>query len=121
MEFRLADRPLQAEHEAVVVVRGIVDAILIEDQRLGERADLEEPVPVGRIPSEPGDLETHDNAGAPQPDVGDETLESIAKTWAPGLTYCALATGAAEPLVSALRYFRSDFERHIAQKRCPWK
>ena len=35
--------------------------------------------------------------------------------------YCALAPGAAEPLQSALKYFRDDFERHIREHRCPWR
>jgi len=51
-------------------------------------------------------------------------LEKLAyQTWfnAPGNTFCALAPGAAEPLQSALKYFREDFERHIREKRCPWK
>ena len=39
----------------------------------------------------------------------------------PGNTFCALAPGAASPLTSALRYFRDDFERHIREKRCPWR
>jgi NADH-quinone oxidoreductase subunit F len=39
----------------------------------------------------------------------------------PGNTYCALAPGAVEPLQSAIKYFREDFERHIIEKRCPWK
>ena len=39
----------------------------------------------------------------------------------PGHTFCALAPGAMEPLQSALHYFREDFERHIREKRCPWK
>ncbi len=39
----------------------------------------------------------------------------------PGSTYCALAPGAVEPLQSALKYFRQDFERHIIENRCPWK
>ncbi len=39
----------------------------------------------------------------------------------PGHTYCALAPGAMEPLQSALKYFRSDFERRIREKRCPWR
>jgi len=38
----------------------------------------------------------------------------------PGRTFCALAPGAVEPLQSALRYFREDFERHLNEKRCPW-
>jgi NADH-quinone oxidoreductase subunit F len=36
-------------------------------------------------------------------------------------TFCALAPGAMEPLGSALKYFREDFEKHIAGRRCPWK
>ena len=39
---------------------------------------------------------------------------------APGNTYCALAPGAMEPLQSALNYFRTAFERHIGEHRCPW-
>jgi NADH-quinone oxidoreductase subunit F len=51
-------------------------------------------------------------------------LEKLTEhTWklGPGHTYCALAPGAMEPLQSALKYFRADFERHIAEKRCPWQ
>ncbi len=44
-----------------------------------------------------------------------------AKMWAPGNTFCALAPGAADPLETALKYFRGDFERHIREKRCPWR
>ncbi len=50
-----------------------------------------------------------------------EKLEFQTKFWAPGHTFCALAPGAAEPLQSALKYFRDDFERHIAEKRCPFR
>jgi NADH-quinone oxidoreductase subunit F len=39
----------------------------------------------------------------------------------PGHTYCALAPGAMEPLQSGLKYFREDFERHIRERRCPWR
>jgi NADH-quinone oxidoreductase subunit F len=38
-----------------------------------------------------------------------------------GNTFCALAPGAMEPLQSALKYFRKDFEQHIHDHRCPWK
>ncbi len=39
----------------------------------------------------------------------------------PGHTFCALAPGAIDPLASALKYFRDDFERHIKEGRCPWR
>lgn len=48
-------------------------------------------------------------------------LAFLCKLCAPGNTFCALAPGAVEPLQSALKYFRDDFDRHIAEKRCPWR
>lgn len=39
----------------------------------------------------------------------------------PGNTFCVHATGAMEPLVSALKYFRADFEAHIERGRCPYQ
>ncbi len=50
-----------------------------------------------------------------------DILAQHARHLGPGNTYCALAPGAAEPVQSALKYFRADFERHITEKRCPWK
>jgi len=50
-----------------------------------------------------------------------ETLRMLTGMMAPGRTFCALAPGAMEPLSSALKYFRDDFERHISEKRCPWR
>jgi NADH-quinone oxidoreductase subunit F len=50
-----------------------------------------------------------------------ERLSFICKFAAPGNTFCALAPGAVEPLQSALKYFREDFEQHIREKRCPWR
>lgn len=48
-------------------------------------------------------------------------LEYHVRLLSPGNTFCALAPGAVEPLQSALKYFRADFEQHIREKRCPWK
>jgi len=47
-----------------------------------------------------------------------EILEHHCRLLAPGFTFCALAPGAVEPLQSALRIFREDFERHIREQRC---
>jgi NADH-quinone oxidoreductase subunit F len=43
-----------------------------------------------------------------------EVLESLCGLLGPGRTYCALAPGAVEPLQSALRFFREEFEQGIA-------
>jgi NADH-quinone oxidoreductase subunit F len=34
--------------------------------------------------------------------------------------FCALADGAVSPIQSSLRYFREEYERHIADRRCPF-
>jgi NADH-quinone oxidoreductase subunit F len=48
-------------------------------------------------------------------------LDFHTKYLGPGNTFCALAPGAMEPLQSALKYFRKDFEQHINDHKCPWK
>jgi NADH-quinone oxidoreductase subunit F len=50
-----------------------------------------------------------------------DVLAQQCRLLGPSSTFCALAPGAVEPLQSALRYFREDFERHIREKKCPWK
>ena len=50
-----------------------------------------------------------------------ELLEMHTQLLGPGNTFCALAPGAMEPLQSGLKYFRDDFERHIHDKKCPWR
>ena len=54
MEFGLAHGALEAEEEPVVEVGGVVDAVLVEDQGVGEGAQLEQPVPVGVVAGEDG-------------------------------------------------------------------
>jgi len=50
-----------------------------------------------------------------------DLLETQTRLLGPGRTFCALAPGAMEPLQSALKFFREDFERHISLRRCPWR
>ncbi len=49
-----------------------------------------------------------------------DLLEQHCEWLGPGNTFCALAPGAVEPLQSALKYFKEDFEQHIHQHKCPW-
>ncbi len=49
-----------------------------------------------------------------------ELLQMHSEFLGPGNTFCALAPGAMEPLESALKYFREDFERHIKERKCPY-
>jgi len=50
-----------------------------------------------------------------------DLLDAHVRTIRPGHTFCALAPGAMEPVASALKYFRADFEQHVAEHRCPWR
>ena len=50
-----------------------------------------------------------------------DLLDMHSSLLGPGNTFCALAPGAVEPLQSALKYFREDFEAHIKEKSCPWR
>ncbi len=50
-----------------------------------------------------------------------ELLEHHTKFLGPGKTFCAHAPGAMEPLQSALKYFRDDFDKHITLGRCPYR
>ena len=54
-------------------------------------------------------------AGRGRPEDLDR-LEQLARLMGPGNTFCALAPGAAEPLQSALKYFRADFERYLGKR-----
>jgi len=44
-------------------------------------------------------------------------LDLHTKLLGPGNTFCALAPGAMEPLQSALKYFRKDFEKYIKEQK----
>ena len=45
-----------------------------------------------------------------------ELLEDLSRLLGPGKTHCALAPGAVEPLQSAIRFFRNEFEHGIRHR-----
>jgi NADH-quinone oxidoreductase subunit F len=63
-------------------------------------------------------LEAIENGQGRSQDI--DLLEEHTGLLGMGHTFCALAPGAMEPLQSALRFFRDDFERHISEHQCPW-
>ncbi len=46
-----------------------------------------------------------------------DQLFKLTRLMGPGNTFCALAPGAMEPLQSALKYFRADFEKYLADEQ----
>lgn len=47
MQLGLTHGALEPQQQSVIEVGGIVDAVFVEDQGRGERAEFNEPVPVG--------------------------------------------------------------------------
>ena len=78
MEFGLAHRSLEAEQEPVVEAGRVVHAVLVENERIGEGADLQQAMPVGVVPRQAGHLQPHDDAGAPHADIAHQALKSFA-------------------------------------------
>jgi NADH-quinone oxidoreductase subunit F len=64
-------------------------------------------------------LNTIDEGNGTDKDI--ELLHMHTRYLAPGNTFCALAPGAMEPLQSALKYFKEDFEQHVHEHRCSYK
>ncbi|MBS1488829.1 MAG: NADH-quinone oxidoreductase subunit NuoF [Bacteroidetes bacterium] len=62
-------------------------------------------------------LESIENGKGREEDI--KLLDAHTRLLGPGNTFCALAPGAMEPLQSALKYFRNDFEKHVKEKGCP--
>jgi NADH-quinone oxidoreductase subunit F len=58
--------------------------------------------------------------GRGTPEDMDTLARQVEFIGAIGNTHCALAPGAMEPLQSAMRYFREDFQRHIDGSACPF-
>ena len=77
--------------------------------------------PAGRTPWAEQTPRRHRDGGEGKPRTSIRSI-ALARSSGPALYISgALAMGAAEPLQSALKLFRADFERHISEKRCPWR
>ena len=56
MQLGLTHRALEPEQQAIVEIARIVDAVLVEDQSVGQGANLQQPVPVGGVARQPRNL-----------------------------------------------------------------
>jgi hypothetical protein len=65
--------PFEAEQQAVVEESRMIDAIGIANERVLETGEIDEPVPVGVIASEPRYLETEHKTDACEGHFGGET------------------------------------------------
>ena len=77
-QLNLAHSPFQPQNQPVVGMLWIVNAIMIDDQRIDDLAKLQQPVPVMAVPGKPGRLSGEDGAGLSLTDLGKKLLEPLA-------------------------------------------
>src|SRR5205823_13091833 len=65
----------ETEQQTVVEVCRFVDPILVEDQGVGQRADLQQAVPISAVPRQARNFEPHDNAGVAHAHIRDQSEE----------------------------------------------
>jgi hypothetical protein len=53
----------------------VVDAVSVGDERVGQGTQIQQLVPVGVVPGQPGDLQAQDDPGLAQADIGDQLSE----------------------------------------------
>jgi hypothetical protein len=78
MKFCLGHGPLQAQEETVIKMGRIVSTVFVENQGIGEHADLEQSVRVCIVPRQAGHLQSKDDTGASQAHFRNQFLESFA-------------------------------------------
>jgi len=75
-QFDLAHGPLQAQDETVVGVVGIIQPVLVGQERPEDGTDLQEMIPVLGRAREPAQLQPQDQADMIHRDLGEEPLEA---------------------------------------------
>lgn len=77
VQLRLAHRPHDPEEKLIGVLSGIVDPLFVDDQRLGQGADLEQAMPIAAGACQPRGLQAEDGPRLAQPDQRDEPAEAL--------------------------------------------
>ena len=77
-QLHLAHRALHAEQQAIVRMPRIVDAVLVDDQRADQPAELEQRMPVAPVAGEPRGLDRDDGADPALADRRQQLLEARA-------------------------------------------
>ena len=68
---------IQAQEQTIIVQSRIVDALLVDDQRVGERTDFQQAIPVTTRTSQARDFQAQDRSDVPETDLGHQALKSV--------------------------------------------
>src|SRR6266480_7466479 len=77
MQFRFAHGAFEAQQQTIIVQSRIVDALLVDDQRVGERTDLQQAIPVAARTSQARDFQAQHGTNVSETDLGHQELKSI--------------------------------------------
>jgi hypothetical protein len=110
VQLRFAHRPLQAQQQAIVEVSRIVNTVLVENQRAGERSEFQQTMPVGIVARQAGYLQAEYDARVTQRYFADQMLESVAV-----LGVCAGDTQVSVDRVDTV-YWPPEGDRTITQR-----
>ena len=77
MKFRFRHGPFQSEQEPVIKVGRVIDSILVENKRARQRTQLDQTVPVGGVPGQPRDFQSHHQACLTEGNLTDELLKPV--------------------------------------------
>src|SRR5271165_6511622 len=78
MKFRFRHGSLQPEQKSVVKMAGIVESILIQNERIGERADFQKTVPIRGVARQSRNFQAKYDPGSFQTHLGHQLLKSLA-------------------------------------------
>ncbi len=65
---------IQAEQQAIIEGRRIVETIFIQDEGSRQGTDFQQVMPIERAACETGDFQAHHQSHMTQPDLGDQAL-----------------------------------------------
>ena len=84
MQLSLADGALQAQQQPVVVLGRVINAVQVAQQRPGQRAQLQQLMPLPARPGQPGHLDAQHDPHMIQPYLGDQPREARTRVGAGG-------------------------------------
>jgi hypothetical protein len=75
----LCFRSIEPQQQAVVEERRMIDAVVVANESVGDAAQFQQPIPIGIVPRQTGDLQSEDDAHVGQCDFAGEACKSGAR------------------------------------------
>ena len=75
MQLGLRHRALEPQHQSVIEISRVIDAVRVSDQSIGDRAQIQQLVPVGVVAGQPRHLDAEHDPDPPKTNVGHQLLK----------------------------------------------